>query len=92
VIIVPPFDLPIKLFFHSKHIISNFGWHVSFAIFIDSPQMVYISAIYVRLLVHALWMSISTQQFKLMMFNHVMPMWKALGFFHFSNWRKMTSL
>jgi hypothetical protein len=25
VIIVPPFDLPIKLFFHSKHIISNFG-------------------------------------------------------------------
>jgi hypothetical protein len=68
---------------------NGFAQSASLVIFTNNSQMVYIFAIYVILLVHALWMFISTQQFKLMIFSHVMPMWKALGFFHCSNWKKI---
>jgi len=77
---------PIQLFYPTYGLIEN----ASLRIFTNGLQMVYISINYVRLLVHALWMSISTQQLKLTMFNHVMPMWSALGFFHYSNWNKTT--
>ncbi len=60
---------PIQLFYPTNGFVQN----ASLTVFTNSSQMVYISIIYVRLLVHALWMSISTQQLKLTMFNHVMP-------------------
>jgi len=49
---------PIQLFYP----INGFVQNASLTIFTNSSQMVYISIIYARLLVHALWMSISTQK------------------------------